>query len=327
MIFIDNQSRDGAYNHALEEYLIKNLKRELFMIWQNDNTVLLGRNQNPYKEVNWDYMKETQAKLVRRPSGGGCIYTDKNIVQYTIITKKEEDSLRKFTEPVVNYLNEKGVKAEFTGRNDIIVDGRKISGNAQYKDRELMIHHGSIIYQDSSIDIGKLLTPAKLKLAKKSLTSVKSRITSLKSMMNMDIAMFIEELKEYIKNYYHINENYVLSADELEKVEEIRKNKYANDEWTYGRYGKFDKVHSFMNDACVMDIYLKEKNNVIEDIRIDGDYFGEKAKEELENIFVGVKLEIDDLERALSGIDMSEYIEGITKDELAENILKTKSGD
>lgn len=327
MIFIDNQSRDGAYNHALEEYLIKNLKRELFMIWQNDNTVLLGRNQNPYKEVNWDYMKETQAKLVRRPSGGGCIYTDKNIVQYTIITKKEEDSLRKFTEPVVNYLNEKGVKAEFTGRNDIIVDGRKISGNAQYKDRELMIHHGSIIYQDSSIDIGKLLTPAKLKLAKKSLTSVKSRITSLKSMMNMDIVMFIEELKNYIKTYYHIDENYVLSADELEKVEEIRKNKYANDEWTYGRYGKFDKVHSFMNDACVMDIYLKEKNNVIEDIRIDGDYFGEKAKEELENIFVGVKLEKDDLERALSGIDMSEYIEGITKDELAENILKTKSGD
>ena len=327
MIFIDNQSRDGAYNHALEEYLIKNLKRELFMIWQNDNTVLLGRNQNPYKEVNWDYMNETQAKLVRRPSGGGCIYTDKNIVQYTIITKKEEDSLRKFTEPVVNYLNEKGVKAEFTGRNDIIVDGRKISGNAQYKDRELMIHHGSIIYQDSSIDIGKLLTPAKLKLAKKSLTSVKSRITSLKSMMNMDIAMFIEELKNYIKNYYHINENYVLSADELEKVEEIRKNKYANDEWTYGRYGKFDKVHSFMNDACVMDIYLKEKNNVIEDIRIDGDYFGEKAKEELENIFVGVKLEKNDLLGALSGIDMSEYIEGITKDELAENILKTKSGD
>lgn len=327
MIFIDNQSRDGAYNHALEEYLIKNLKRELFMIWQNDNTVLLGRNQNPYKEVNWDYMKEIGAKLVRRPSGGGCIYTDKNIVQYTIITKKEEDSLRKFTEPVVNYLNEKGVKAEFTGRNDIIVDGRKISGNAQYKDRELMIHHGSIIYQDSSIDIGKLLTPAKLKLAKKSLTSVKSRITSLKSMMNMDIAMFIEELKNYIKSYYHINENYVLSADELEKVEEIRKNKYANDEWTYGRYGKFDKVHSFMNDACVMDIYLKEKNNVIEDIRIDGDYFGEKAKEDLENIFVGVKLGKDDLIGALSGIDMSEYIEGITKDELAENILKTKSGD
>lgn len=327
MIFIDNQSRDGAYNHALEEYLIKNLKRELFMIWQNDNTVLLGRNQNPYKEVNWDYMKETQAKLVRRPSGGGCIYTDKNIVQYTIITKKEEDSLRKFTEPVVNYLNEKGVKAEFTGRNDIIVDGRKISGNAQYKDRELMIHHGSIIYQDSSIDIGKLLTPAKLKLAKKSLTSVKSRITSLKSMMNMDIAMFIEELKNYIKNYYHIDENYVLSADELEKVEEIRKNKYACDEWTYGRYGKFDKVHSFMNDACVMDIYLKEKNNLIEDIRIDGDYFGEKAKEDLENIFVGVKLEKDDLLGALSGIDMSEYIEGITKDELAENILKTKTGD
>lgn len=327
MIFIDNQSRDGAYNHALEEYLIKNLKRELFMIWQNDNTVLLGRNQNPYKEVNWDYMKEIGAKLVRRPSGGGCIYTDKNIVQYTIITKKEEDSLRKFTEPVVNYLNEKGVKAEFTGRNDIIVDGRKISGNAQYKDRELMIHHGSIIYQDSSIDIGKLLTPAKLKLAKKSLTSVKSRITSLKSMMNMDIAMFIEELKNYIKTYYHINENYVLSADELEKVEEIRKNKYANDEWTYGRYGKFDKVHSFMNDACVMDIYLKEKNNLIEDIRIDGDYFGEKAKEDLENIFVGVKLEKDDLIGALSGIDMSEYIEGITKDELAENILKTKSGD
>ncbi len=327
MIFIDNQSRDGAYNHALEEYLIKNLKRELFMIWQNDNTVLLGRNQNPYKEVNWDYMNETQAKLVRRPSGGGCIYTDKNIVQYTIITKKEEDSLRKFTEPVVNYLNEKGVKAEFTGRNDIIVDGRKISGNAQYKDRELMIHHGSIIYQDSSIDIGKLLTPAKLKLAKKSLTSVKSRITSLKSMMNMDIAMFIEELKEYIKNYYHINENYVLSADELEKVEEIRKNKYANDEWTYGRYGKFDKVHSFMNDACVMDIYLKEKNNLIEDIRIDGDYFGEKAKEELEGLFKGAKLEKDDLLGALSGIDMSEYIEGITKDELAENILKTKLGD
>ena len=235
MIFVDNKSRDGAYNHALEEYLIKNVKRELFMIWQNENTVLLGRNQNPYKEINIDYMNEVGAKLVRRPSGGGCIYTDRNIVQYTIITKKEENSLRKFTEPVVRYLNGKGVKAEFTGRNDIIVDGRKISGNAQYKDRELMIHHGSIIYQDSPIDIGKLLTPAKLKLAKKSLTSVKSRITSLKSMMNMDIATFIEELKDYIKDYYHIDEEYILSDDELKKIDEIRKNKYANDEWTYGR--------------------------------------------------------------------------------------------
>lgn len=327
MIFVDNKSRDGAYNHALEEYLIKNVKRELFMIWQNENTVLLGRNQNPYKEINISYMNEVGAKLVRRPSGGGCIYTDANIVQYTIITKKEENSLRKFTEPVVRYLNGKGVKAEFTGRNDIIVDGRKISGNAQYKDRELMIHHGSIIYQDSPIDIGRLLTPAKLKLAKKSLTSVKSRITSLKSMMNMDISMFIEELKDYIKDYYHIDEEYILSDEEREKIEEIRKNKYANDEWTYGRYGKFDKVHSFASDACVMDIYLKDQDGIIEDIRIDGDYFGEKAKEDLEGLFKGVKLEKDDLIRALSGIDMSEYIEGITKDELAENILKTKSGD
>ena len=327
MIFIDNKSTDGAYNHALEEYLIKNVKKELFMIWQNDNTVLLGRNQNPYKEVNWDYMNEIGAKLVRRPSGGGCIYTDKNIVQYTIITKKEEDSLRKFTEPVVRYLNEKGVKAEFTGRNDIIVDGRKISGNAQYKDRELMIHHGSIIYQDSSTDIGRLLTPAKLKLAKKSLTSVKSRITSLKSMMNMDIASFIEELKAYIRKYYHIDEEYVLSEEELKKVEEIRKNKYANDEWTYARYGKFDKVHSFMNESCVMDIYLKEKDNLIEDIRLDGDYFGEKAKEELESLFIGKTLEKDALMDAMKSINMSEYIEGLTKEELALNILKTKSGD
>ena len=92
MIFVDNKSRDGAYNHALEEYLIKNVKRELFMIWQNENTVLLGRNQNPYKEINIEYMNEVGAKLVRRPSGGGCIYTDANIVQYTIITKKEENS-------------------------------------------------------------------------------------------------------------------------------------------------------------------------------------------------------------------------------------------
>lgn len=327
MIFIDNKSRDGAYNHALEEYLIKNVKKELFMIWQNDNTVLLGRNQNPYKEINIEYMNEIGSKLVRRPSGGGCIYTDKNIVQYTIITKKEENSLRKFTEPVVEYLNGKGVKAEFTGRNDIIVDGRKISGNAQYKDRELMIHHGSIIYQDSPIDIGRLLTPAKLKLAKKSLTSVKSRITSLKSMMNMDISDFIEELKSYIRSYYHIDDEYVLSDDELEKVEEIRKNKYANDEWTYGRYGKFDKVHSFASDSCVMDIYLKSHDDAIEDIRLDGDYFGEKAKEDLEALFKGVNLNKDDLIGAMKGIDISEYIEGITKDELVDNILKTRSGD
>lgn len=327
MIFIDNKSRDGAYNHALEEYLIKNVKKELFMIWQNDNTVLLGRNQNPYKEINIEYMNEIGAKLVRRPSGGGCIYTDENIVQYTIITKKEENSLRKFTEPVVRYLNGKGVKAEFTGRNDIIVDGRKISGNAQYKDRELMIHHGSIIYQDSPIDIARLLTPAKLKLAKKSLTSVKSRITSLKSMMNMDISDFIEELKSYIRSYYHIDDEYVLTDEELEKVEEIRKNKYANDEWTYGRYGKFEKLHSFMNDACVMDIYLKSASDAIEDIRLDGDYFGEKAKEELEGLFKGVNLNKDDLMNAMKGIDICEYIEGITKDELAENILKTRSGD
>lgn len=326
MIFIDNKSRDGAYNHALEEYLIKNVKKELFMIWQNDRTVLLGRNQNPYKEVNLDYLKEINSKLVRRPSGGGCIFTDENIVQYTIITKKEENSLRKFTQPVVEYLNKKGVNAEFTGRNDIIVNGRKISGNAQYKDRKLMIHHGSIIYQESPVDIARLLTPAKLKLAKKSLTSVKSRITSLKSMMNLDITTFIEELKEYIRNYYHIDEEYTLKEEELKKVEEIRNNKYATDEWTYGRYGKFDKVNSYINDSCVMDIYLKG-NSIIEDIKIDGDYFGEKAKEDLESNFIGKEYTKQALMDAIKDIDIKEYIEGTSKEELVENILKTKSGD
>src|SRR5690554_1895283 len=184
MYTIINRSTDPRYNLALEEYVLKYLDttEDIILLWQNEPSVIIGRNQNTTEEINATYIKEHNIHVVRRISGGGAVYHDFGNLNFTFVTNNLRENLnnyRKFTEPVIQALNELGVPAEFSGRNDIVVEGKKISGNAQSYHKNRMFHHGTILFNANLEMVAKVLQVSADKIASKGIKSNRSRVTNI----------------------------------------------------------------------------------------------------------------------------------------------------
>ena len=198
--FITHDNHDAYFNIASEEYLLKHTDGFYFYLWINDPAVIVGTNQNAIEEVNLSYTQENGIKVVRRMTGGGTVYHDGGNLCYTVIApfNPEQDNYKAFTAPVIEYLNSIGVKAEFSGRNDITVDGMKISGNAQTVYKNRIMHHGTLLFDTDMSVLGSALNPSKLKIESKGIKSVRARVTNISEHLGgkMSITEFRRGLKE-----------------------------------------------------------------------------------------------------------------------------------
>ncbi len=182
MIYINSNSTCPYFNFALEEYLMteKDLRDdEIFLLWRTNPTVMIGRYQNTYCEINKKYVKENNINVVRRNSGGGTIYTDMGAWQFTFIEKNYKEngiSFGKFTEPIVNALRKENIDAHFNSRNDLLIGKRKFSGNAQYRKDDVMLHHGSILFNTDIKAMVESITVAEDKIIAKGIMWQRTRL-------------------------------------------------------------------------------------------------------------------------------------------------------
>ena len=185
MKYYINNSNDPAFNIALEEYCFKQLRDidEIFLLWINEPTIVVGKYQNTIEEINTEYTREKGIHVVRRISGGGAVYHDLNNLNYTIISNKQEDkegfNFKEFSKPIIETLAELGVKAEFTGRNDLEIDGQKFCGNAQAYIKGRVMHHGCLLFDVNFGELGNALKVSKDKIESKGVKSVRSRVTNI----------------------------------------------------------------------------------------------------------------------------------------------------
>jgi len=199
-------SNDPFLNLAIEEYLTKNEKKDqILFLYQNSPSVIIGKNQNPYTEVGIEYIKEHDIKLVRRLSGGGAVYHDLGNLNYGFIMPGDANNLYKFKEysqPIVDVLNnEFGLGVEFSGRNDLIIDGRKISGSAQYIANNTLLHHGTLLYDVDFTNVSQILLPNQDKLKSKGVKSVHSRVINTKECFKNNSNVTLQDLIDaFIKN-------------------------------------------------------------------------------------------------------------------------------
>lgn len=320
MIFINNKSLNPYYHHALEEYILTETDHELFMLWKNPANVLIGRNQNIYKEVDLNYCEEEDISVIRRLSGGGAIYCDLNCFQFTFVSK-EDKSFEEFARPVIKALESLGIDAEFSGRNDILVNGRKISGNAQYHYQNKILHHGTILYDIDEVNLEKTLSPNPAKFKKRNLDSTRSRVFGLKQVLDLNVDEFMEYLIHFIRKEFNITEEYILSDEELQRIEEIKKERYESDVWNYGRNPNTDIEYTRVHDIGILEYALSIQKGVLEDVKIHGDFFGEKPVEELENQLIGTLMKPKDIKERVEGIDVKSFIQGLSQEELIEDLL------
>jgi len=310
MLYINtalNKEKHCAFYFGLEEYLIKdfNYDNDIFMLWNVEPTVMIGRHQITNLEINKDYVDENNIHIVRRNSGGGAVFTDLGCLQFSFITDKKEHSkniFEKHVKHIVDAVKDLGIDATFTGRNDILSNGLKFSGNAEYIYKDKMVMHGTILFETDFENLLKSLNPDKIKLTSKAITSVKSRVTNIGEKTNLTLPEFYD----YLVNKIKTSEVDYQELD-LHKVDAY-KQKFYLDEWNYGKNPKFafTKKKRFKAGTFRVDIDLK--NNVVINLKLSGDYFAFKDIKAFEDSFVGINFTYDDFFKVLKQNRIKEYI-------------------
>lgn len=352
LIYIENDSTDPHYNLAFEEYVFQNHGGSggegeteakavpVLLLWQNEPSVIIGKFQNTIEEINYDYIKEKGIHVVRRNTGGGAVYHDLGNLNYSFIIPGAETKVdfKTFTIPIIKALNSYGIPAEQTGRNDILVDGKKFSGNAQQFSKHSLLHHGTIMFDVDVAAVGNALRVKPGKFKSKATKSVRSRVTNLKPFFEEAAASHpalghpaLDEcvenaadlkalLLEWFKREYDVTELH-LNASQRSDIERLKREKYDTRAWNFGKSPKADVVRGDFFPCGQVEFHFTIKEHKIRSVRITGDFFAAKDIRELERAFENCEYTKAALGEVLRGADLTGYLGDVTAEELLEVIV------
>ncbi|HEO8392147.1 TPA: lipoate--protein ligase [Streptococcus agalactiae] len=328
MKYIVNTSNDPAYNVALEAYAFQKLTDidEIFILWINEPAIIIGRHQNTIQEINKEFIDKNGIHVVRRLSGGGAVYHDLNNLNYTIISNNTQEGafdFQTFSKPVIDTLAKLGVKAEFTGRNDLEINGQKFAGNAQAYYKGRMMHHGCLLFDVDMSVLGQALKVSKDKIESKGIKSVRARVTNIVDHLSDKITVqeFSDAILAQMKEEYPEMDEYVLSDAELSEIQAMRDNQFATWDWMYGKAPEYTIERGVRYPAGKITTYANVENSTIKSVKIFGDFFGVKPVDDIEKMLEGVRYDYKDVLAALKTVDTSQYFSRMTPEEITKAIV------
>ncbi|MBA5729944.1 lipoate--protein ligase [Aerococcaceae bacterium INB8] len=334
MIFVDNGNNyDASLNIALETYLVENrlVDEPILLFYINEPSIIVGRNQNTTEEINQSYVDEHNVQVVRRMSGGGSVYHDLGNFCFCFI-KDDDGTFRDFksvTEPIIEALHKMGAtEAALEGRNDLLIDGKKFSGNAMYAKDGRMTAHGTILFDSDLDETNNVLKPRKAKIESKGIKSVRSRVTNIKPYVDEKYRdLSTEEFRDLILlEIFGVDKREDVPelklTDEIwEGVYKLREERMGNWEWNYGKSPDFDFEQSHKFPFGFVDIRFNVRQGVIEDARIYGDFFGLGNIKDVEEKLNGVRYERQAVTEALADVDVNKYFGNTTLEEIVNLIF------
>ena len=323
MKFAILESNDPYLNLAIEEYLFRYTTSDVFLLWQNEPSVVVGVNQNIFAEVDLEYLKIKNIHPVRRITGGGAVYHDLGNVNYSYITKaksSDEIDFKSYTKPVIDALRALSVDATLSGRNDLYVDGMKFSGNAQHRECDRVLHHGTILFNADFNELSNILTVDEDKLKSKAVKSVRSRVVNLSTYLkDFSVDSFIKHISEYIIKEFSPE---VIKIDITPEIDWLRK-RNMSDDWIYPKrdfVSKYTLCRKKRYTFGSVELNISLRNTIITDISIFGDFFGNSAVNELAHIMKDT--DIEKISDTLSCVDVSKYISGMSTSDFVELIRR-----
>jgi lipoate-protein ligase A len=289
---------DPKINLAVEEFSVRNLSMdcEYLFIYQNAPAVIIGKNQNPYEEVNLSYIFRNEIELCRRISGGGAVYHDQGNINFCYITKNTRENFNQyqnFLNPVVKCLNGLGVNAQINKRNDLVIAGKKISGNAQFTSRQRLLSHGTLLFDTNPGTIKKSLQPASLVINSRSTKSIRSPVTNIADNLKVEMTpqTFLDAVKESIFNYFSFEGEIIFNKDQWTQILSLADEKYASWDWTWGRTPGF-RLEVFFNGKKQPDAQFYIENGIIKNI----DIWRENSITKGLNSLVGIRYQRSEIE-------------------------------
>jgi len=322
MIFVDNlDEHDPAINLALEEYVLRNAQSEddFLMFYINAPSIIIGRHQNTLEEINREYVEAHGIHVVRRLSGGGAVYHDLGNLNFSFLTQASPDNFRnfkKFTDPIIQGLAKLGVTAELSGRNDILIDGKKVSGNAQYMAKNRMVSHGTLLFNADLSHVADALNVQASKITSKGIKSVRSRVANISEYLSqpMTVEAFRAHLLEHLFAGSADVPTYPLTPTDWDAVRRLADERYRSWEWTYGSSPEFNVEKRERFPGGEIDARLNVQQGVIRSVKFYGDFFAEAEPEGLEQLLVGVRYTKTDICQALQDVSIGKHFSGLDLD-------------
>ncbi|MBU1094479.1 MAG: lipoate--protein ligase [Firmicutes bacterium] len=292
---------------ALEEYILKELLKDdenYFFTWEIHG-VVIGKNQVIENEVNLEFLRQSNIDVYRRPTGGGCVYADHRNTMFSIITKKtnKEFTFKTYLSKIIDSMRLLNLNIEFSGRNDLLFEGKKISGNAFLQNKYGMLMHGTFLYDCDLETMVRAISPSDEKLVSKGIDSVRSRVTNLKPYLG---GLTQEQLIKHFENTL-TNKTYELSQDEVKKIEEMAE-KYQSREWIYKKQPAYTKILKKRISGGLFEVKLDLEEGVIKNLKIQGDFFDKTPLDSFEKAFKDVTYEKKQIENILDHHHIESYI-------------------
>lgn len=325
MQYIESLSTDPRWNLAMEEFVFSHMDptKEYFMLWQNHNTVVIGKNQNSIAEINADFVREHNISVVRRLSGGGAVYHDLGNLNFSFIANAEdlnEINFKRFCLPVVKTLQSMGVPAEVNGRNDMIIAGRKFSGNAQYTKQGRVLHHGTLMFASNLSIVSGALNPSKQKLQAKGITSVSSRVCNISEFLPEGVTL-VQFKEALLKNIMSTASPvpYVFSTKELAVIEKLKAERYDLWDWNYGYSPRYQITKERRIEGCgTLQVSLAVDKGIIRDIQFLGDFFDYGNLDILSGLLCGCSTQRTALSQRLINTPADRFIKNLSNEVLVQ---------
>ena len=314
MFLIVDTTTDPSWNLAAEEYLLTQRSEPFFRLWRNADSVIIGRNQNAYAEIDLDFIEREHIPVVRRMTGGGAVFHDLGNVNYSFFDLKD----RRFTDVVLEALAALGVDGACSGRNDLVLpDGRKFSGTAVCRHKGRVLEHGTLLFDASFDRLSAALRPRPEKFSGKAVQSVRSRVANLKEVLPeaMTVDDFLAFLAQQIGTALHCTP-YAFSEDDRAAIARLREERFGAAAWNFGASPayRFANVRKF--PAGLIEAHFDVEGGCIHGLHVFGDYFFQRPTEAFCTVLEGCPHERKAIAGRLQGVPTGEYFSGVSPEEL-----------
>ncbi|EGV00471.1 lipoate--protein ligase [Mycoplasmopsis columbina] len=316
----------SPYETLSLENLIMNdpdMTGDILLIYQHSNAIIVGNNQNTREEINRQYVQENKIELARRLSGGGAVYHDSGNVNFSFITDYDQKGgYERFLTPIISFLRSLGLNAEFKGRNDLLVNDAKVSGNAQYLSKNRIVSHGTLLFKVDLTKLSNALNPSKIKYESKGIQSIRKRVTNIWDELENKID--VEEFISRLINYFIEHNNAIYEEIPYAKYQkdlEILKAKFSSEDWIYNKAANFTFTNGNKYPGGIINIKGNIKEGIIKELVFEGDFLSKSNVKEIEHFFINVPLNEKSIMEVLDSINFENYFGTLEKTEIIELLL------